>query len=95
MRDALPARINKMEAGIVNLDDNVGRGTHWTAYVKRNSIIFYFDSVGHLRPPLEVIKYFRSNNKTNTIMYNSERYQSPSSYICGHLCLQFLYTYAQ
>lgn len=94
MRNAMPAKSRRVECGIVNLDDDIGKGTHWTAYVKHNSRIFYFDSIGHLRPPLELIRYFRSDNKRNIILYNTERYQTPSSYVCGHMCLKFLYRYS-
>lgn len=91
MRDALPHKIRKNECGIVNLDDEVGPGTHWTAYVKQSKNIIYFDSIGHLKPPPEVIKYFRSDGSKNKIAYNYDRYQELNSYNCGHLCLRFLY----
>lgn len=91
MRDALPSKIHKNECGIVNLDDETGDGTHWTAYVKRGKFITYFDSIGQLKPPLELIKYFRSDGSSNKITYNFDRYQDFNSYQCGHLCLGFLY----
>lgn len=94
MRDDLPSKIHKNECAIINLDDSVGKGTHWTTYVKRGKNILYFDSIGHLKPPLEVIKYFRSDGSKNNITYNFDRYQHLDSYTCGHLCLKFLYTYA-
>lgn len=94
MRNDLPAVIHKNESGIVNLDDKIGDGTHWTAYVKRGYNVAYFDSIGNLKPPLELIKYFRSDDGSrNKITYNFERYQNLNSYNCGHLCLQFLYNY--
>lgn len=93
MRDDLPSTIHKSECAIINLDDKVGKGTHWTAYVKRGNKISYFDSIGQLSPPLEVIKYFRSDGGNNNITYNFDRYQNLNSYICGHLCLQFLYSH--
>ncbi|KAJ8976758.1 hypothetical protein NQ317_003718 [Molorchus minor] len=39
MRDHLPKRIRINECGIVNLDENDGKGTHWTAYVKKNKFL--------------------------------------------------------
>lgn len=95
MRDDLPSKIRENECGIVNLDDKVGEGSHWTAYVKLGKNITYFDSIGHLKPPLELIKYFRSDGGKNNITYNFDRYQNLNSYNCGHLCLQFLYSYAK
>lgn len=95
MRNDLPSKIYRNEAGIVNLDDKIGPGTHWTAYVKHGRKVTYFDSIGRLKPPLELITYFRSDGSKNTITYNFERYQNLNSYNCGHLCLHFLYSYAK
>lgn len=91
MRDTLPDKILSVEAGIVNLDSNSGRGTHWTAYVKNKTSIKYFDSFGNLKPPIELIKYFHSNGRVLEIKYNYDRYQSLNAFNCGHLCLMFLY----
>lgn len=75
----------------MNLDDKSGHGTHWTAYVKCGNNVKYFDSIGRLQPPLELIKYFRGDGSRNKIVYNADRYQSLNNENCGHLCLQFLY----
>jgi hypothetical protein len=82
-------RINTNETGIVNLDSNDGEGTHWVAYSKKGNLITYFDSYGNLRPPKEMVKYFLSDG-SNRLQYNHDVYQT-NSYICGHLCLVFLY----
>lgn len=89
MRDSLPRTIHKKESGIINMDSNIGPGTHWTAYTKQNKDVVYFDSYGNLAPPLELIKYFNSNGDVN-IIYNYDRVQR-NSYKCGHYCLSFLY----
>lgn len=89
MRDNLPSYINKYETGVVNLDSHTGKGTHWVAYYKNNCLIKYFDSFGNLKPPLELIKYFKDN--VNTIIYNYKPYQKYNQINCGHLCLEFLY----
>lgn len=94
MRNNLPSRIWTNESGIINLDDAAGAGTHWTAYIKRGTRIVYFDSIGNLTPPLEVLKYFRSDGSSNTVTYNSDRFQSLRSDNCGHLCLMFLYSHS-
>lgn len=91
MRNKLPKKIKKHESGIINLDDHLGKGTHWTAYVKNNKIINYFDSFGNLRPPTEVITYFYSDGSKNNIKYNYNKYQSFNATTCGHLSLQFIY----
>ena len=91
MRNKLPKIIRESESGIINLDDNSGQGTHWTAYVKKKKRIIYFDSFGNLRPPIELIKYFFSDGSKNKILYNHDSYQSYNSKNCGQLCLEFLY----
>lgn len=63
MKDNLPKRIKERECGIINLDSSKGPGTHWTAYVKKEKFILYFDSYGNLRPPKEIVKYFYSGGK--------------------------------
>ena len=90
MRNNLPIKIWRNESGIVNLDDQRGRGTHWCAYIKRGKYIYYFDSFGDLRPPKELIKYFSPSNKL--IFYNRQRFQSNNSSRCGQYCLDFLKT---
>lgn len=87
MKNMLPYKPYKNESGIVNLDDDSGSGTHWVAYKKRNSNVDYFDSFGNLRPPKEVVDYFRGSK----IRYNYERHQKYNTYNCGHLCIKFLY----
>jgi len=91
MRNKLPKVIGKLESGIINLDNSNGPGTHWTAYVKNNTHITYFDSYGNLRPPTEIIAYFLSDGNKNKIVYNYDSYQSYNTANCGHLCLEFLY----
>lgn len=92
MRDTIPQKIWKNECGIVNLDSSTGPGTHWTAYVKHNNNIFYFDSYGNLRPPKELIKYFHTDSN-NVIQYNHHIFQKFNSYNCGQLCLKFIYKF--
>lgn len=85
MRDTLPQKPRLNETGIVNLDRIQGEGTHWVAYKKFGKKVYYFDSFGDLRPPIELVKYLGNN-----IQYNTERQQRFDSVLCGHLCLKFL-----
>jgi hypothetical protein len=86
MRDRLPEKPNIYESAIVNLDTSLGEGTHWVCYKKIKNKVYYFDSFGNLKPPLELQRYFGDCD----IYYNYSRKQSYNSVICGHLCLQFL-----
>ena len=76
----------KNESAVVNLDDEKNSGTHWVAYKKLGNNVIYFDSFGNLRPPKELIEYF----KDKKIMYNHKNYQNYDTFVCGHLCLKFL-----
>lgn len=87
MRDSLPKKPWKNEAAIVNLDSSSGPGTHWVCYRKKGLDVFYFDSFGDLKPPIELRRYL----KNCRIKYNFERRQNFNEIICGHLCLEFLY----
>lgn len=87
MRNNLPKKIKSDECGIVNLDDKHGDGSHWTAYVKHGTNAMYFDPFGNLRPPAELVNYFRST----AVQYSYDALQTYDSYECGHLCLKFLY----
>lgn len=91
MRDGLPSKIYDTECGIVNLDDSINDGTHWISYFKHVNNILYFDSIGQLKPPIELIRYFRSDGSRNRIRYNFDRLQKLNSFNCGHLVLHFLY----
>jgi hypothetical protein len=87
--DRLPKKVWKRESAIVNLDSIYGSGTHWVCYRKNGNVIQYYDSLGNLRPPEELVIYWRSRDKTNLkITYNYKRMQK--IFNCGHLCLNFL-----
>lgn len=89
MRDTLPSKPLKRECAVVNLDSVQNSGTHWVAYCKEGNVVYYFDSFGNLKPPLELVDYF-NNCK---ILYNHTNHQSYKEFICGHLCLRFLVNY--
>lgn len=92
MRDTLPAKINRKETAIVNLDSIKNPGTHWVSYYKDGNTILYYDSFGNLKPPAEVVRYFNTadNNDHLRIYYNYNTHQKFNSVNCGHLCLKFL-----
>ena len=86
MRNTLPKKIRKREAGVVNLDTSDGIGTHWVCYVKNGDEVKYYDSFAS-PPPLELEHYFGQNS---VILYNFEQEQKIDEVTCGHLCLKFL-----
>lgn len=85
-KNNIPSKPYLFESAIVNLDN--GSGSHWIAYIKLISTIYYFDSFGNLRPTKELIKYFGSRAK---LLYNYDRFQDWNSENCGQLCLRFLW----
>ena len=73
MRNALPStNALQNESGIINLDDKNGSGTHWSSYKKTGDHVWYFGSMGDLKPLKELFDYL----KLNEILYNHQRYQS-------------------
>lgn len=86
MRDNLPKKPHKNECAVVNLASIKNSGSHWTSFCKQGSIVYYFDSFGNLKPPLELLRYFDKCK----IVYNHSSKQNYDQYICGHLCLKFL-----
>ena len=84
MRDALPPDPQPIECGILNHDDNDGRGTHWTCWHKRGELKEYFDPFG-LPPPNEMKDYLRPE-----IRYSTDELQSRVGVVCGHFCLYVL-----
>jgi len=84
VRDNLPSKPDKNECGVLNLDDSLGNGTHWTTWYRKNNKNFYFDSYG-IQPPRELQKYLNG-----TILYSTEKIQPKGEVFCGHLCLYVL-----
>ena len=94
MRDSLPRKIRDNESGVINLDDSEGEGTHWAGYFKKRRYVYYFDSMGRLKPPLELVRYFHSCGSV-IVHYNFTNFQSFNSHNCGQLTLKFLYNAAK
>ena len=85
-RDSLPKKMYKDECTVINLANLSEEGSHWVAYFKKDNNIWYFDSFGDLPPPIELQKHFEGYN----ILYNYSNYQNYNTFICGHLCIDFL-----
>ena len=85
-RDNLPDQISK-ECGIINLDSQIGSGTHWAAYRNIDNFCEYFDSFG-LKMPSEVKRHLSTSGKK--IRYNGDEIQERNSVLCGYWCLYYL-----
>lgn len=90
MRDTLPKKPQEVECWILNQEDNQSAGSHWCTLVKIKNRAWYYDSFGHLAPPLEVVRYLGKNVK---IFYNYHQHQDFGTYVCGQLCLKFLFNF--
>ena len=86
-RDTLPKQIKKNEVGIINLDSQLGPGTHWVAYRNSKNGAEYFDSFGIIMPN-EVTIYLMTSGKQ--IFYSGDEIQERDSVLCGYWCLYCL-----
>ena len=79
---------HKTGSCIINLDDGVGKGTHWVASFIKSGVIYYFDSFS-LPPPLEFVEYARRLGMKYQYNYGNP-IQNIYSVRCGYYCLYFL-----
>ena len=87
-RDNLPNKIKRLETGIINLDTQIGNGTHWVAY--RNiddTVCEYFDSFGLIMSN-EIKNYLKTSGEK--LVYSSDEIQERNSVLCGYWCLYYL-----
>ena len=71
-RDNLPQKMKKDEVGIINLDSQIGPGTHWVAYRYGNKYAEYFDSFGLIMPK-EIMQFMSTSGKQ--LMYSGDEIQ--------------------
>ena len=90
MRDTLPAKANKIECAIVNLNTSKEIGSHWVCFAKIGKSRIYFDSFGQ-DVPLEIKKYLKTvkeyKDDEAVIARNTDIVQRVNTHVCGHLCL--------
>ena len=98
MRDTLPLKPQKIECGVMNLNQSYQAGSHWVCYYKNGNERIYFDSFGQITP-IEIQRYlktpyeFKSNEEV--IHRNTDIVQNINSTNCGHLCLIVLHALAR
>ena len=97
----LPKTLKTNRAYIINLDDEVDKGTgilsggtHWTCfqimeYPNGKQEAIYFDSYG--MPPPEIVKKRVMDNFKLKLPYNTKDIQSLMNEACGWYCLAFLH----
>ena len=86
-RDNLPTKIRQRECGIINLDTQIGPGTHWVCYRNIDGNCEYFDSFG-LPMAEEISEYLSTSGKQ--IFYSTDEIQERNSVLCGYWCLYYL-----
>ena len=80
--------LHKTGSCIINLDDEIGNGTHWVATDIKGNKVVYFDSFS-MPPPVEFVQYAKRIGKQ--IIFNSGHpIQDLMSVRCGYYCLYFL-----
>ena len=83
----MPKKIRK-ECGIINLDSQIGAGTHWVAYRNIDDhVCEYFDSFG-LIMPTDTQKYLSKSGKR--VLISGDEIQERDSVLCGYWCLYYL-----
>ena len=87
-RDNLPQKMKKDEVGIINLDSQIGPGTHWVAYRNGDKYVEYFDSFGLIMPK-EIMQFMSTSGKR--LMYSGDEIQERDSVLCGYWCLYYLF----
>jgi len=101
-KSELPKKIKTNKSYIINLDDEVDKGTglrsggtHWTCfqvmeYPNGKKEAIYMDS--YASPPPEIVKKRIADNFDNMYLpYNTKDIQSLMNNACGFYCLAFLH----
>ena len=71
------------DQGFVNIDGGSQNGTHWTCFIVKDNISYYFDSFGGV-PDKFLLKQL-----PNPIIYHDYKIQVINSKLCGSYCLYF------
>lgn len=90
-RDQLPSKLYKFPCSfIVNTDKQSEPGEHWLAfYYDKNKNATFFDPCG-FKPSVYGLHPFLNSTSKNW-EYNAKRIQSFFSFLCGQICIFFLY----
>ena len=73
------------DRGFVTIDNGFQGGTHWTCFLVKNNISFYFDSFG-VQPDR-----FLLNQLSKPLINHNYKIQDINSKLYGSYCLYFFY----
>ena len=73
------------DRGVVNIDNGLQGGTHWTCFLIKDKKSYYFDSIGG-NPDKILLKQL-----PKPIIYHNFKIQNINSNLCGSYCLYFFY----
>ena len=73
------------DKGFVKIDNGSQGGTHWTCFIVKDNISYYFDSFGGAPDK------FLLNQLTKPIINHNYKIQDINSQLCGSYCLYFFY----
>ena len=83
-KDKLPPILKRNKFYIINLDDEKGAGTHWTAlYYNKPLDSIYFDPFGFVAP-VDVERIIKP------YFYNDDQIQNIETSSCGFYCIAFI-----
>jgi hypothetical protein len=90
--DSLPAVSHLPAAIVINTDISEGPGEHWVCiYISSTARCAFFDSLG--KTPMYYSFYLQQyiRDIDNNYWYNTNRFQSLTSAVCGQYCIFFLF----
>ena len=81
-RDIFPKKIHRLETAILNLDDSIGRGTHWVCYRHVDKQFCEYFNPFALIMPNKIKSYLKTSGKK--IMFSSDEIQERGSVLCRY-----------
>lgn len=88
MKDELTMRNFKNGYYIMNLQNHNQSGSHWTAFIKNGSNVFYCDSFGEYPPQNEYNIFLKT---CKDVYINTQQFQPINSDRCGFYAIMFLW----
>ena len=80
----------KVGCYVINLEDSIYNGSHWTAIILTKNMAIYYDSFGGPIPQ-DILQFIKRFNKKASIIYSIDQIQHKTSVYCGWYCIWFMY----